>query len=237
MAYSLPNWYKEKRLEFEGHFSSICDERHRIAKKGSVSTSPSGRFGLEIAVYSTGTDASIPSWEYSRGLVRRTSDGVVLADIKRNFGHFPFAWAKQEEREYLICGEDYQGYAVIDPAEGRTNVYVPDEAIKGSGFCWAEIQPSPNGRCLLVDGCYWAADYELRLYDFSTPLDLPLQKLASLSYLFGDPYRDSIQLNGRWTDDTHVELTAEVVKDGSKASEKSTRIWPLQEILGRVSRA
>jgi hypothetical protein len=46
------------------------------------------------------------------------------------------------------------------------------------GFCWAAHYPSPCGRWLFVDGCVWAAPYELVLFDFGAPLALPYPELG-----------------------------------------------------------
>lgn len=105
-----------------------------------------------------------------------------MADIKRNFDNFSHAWvAHPDGNEYLLCGEDYQGYTVIGLRSGEMVVHFPPEAFKGGGFCWADALPSPDGLTLAVFGCFWACPYELVFFDFSNPMQLPLTGLARIS--------------------------------------------------------
>ena len=232
MVYALPDWYKKQREEFLEHFESVCDDPHRVPEKSIRASSPSGMYVLDVAVHRTGSDPKTPSWEYSRGVMVDNKTQEKIADIKRNFGHFPYAWVRQNQKEYLICGEDYQGYSVVDLERAKTHVFIPSEALSGTGFCWAEIKPSSSGKYLLVDGCYWACDYELRLYDFSKPTELPIPMVANLSYLYGNPYEESVSLHGKWLDDRRIEIEAVVYNEGLQP-EKSVRVWTVEEVLSR----
>lgn len=131
--------------------------------------SPSYKFTLVIQKYSTGPN----TWDYSRGIV--TNHDEVIADIIRNYGHFPFCFAEKDGKEYLLYGEDYQGYGILDLETGERKDYLPTEAKKGFGFCWAEIKQ--EGGNLLVNGCFWACPYENVTYDFSNPMELPYKEL------------------------------------------------------------
>lgn len=156
--------------------------------------SPSGRYRLVLDVYSTKPGC----WSYSRG--RMYAGEKLVADVKRNYSHFPFAWAEGHANghDYLLCGEDYQGYTVVELDTGRRNDLLPESVPKsytykekdgtektgvvdmypnGYGFCWAGIHPSPDRRVIAVEGCYWAAPYEVVLYDFSEPMQFPLWEL------------------------------------------------------------
>jgi hypothetical protein len=164
-------WYQEKRRQVEAYFV----EEHRLPDPPPIALSPSSRYRLEVSYYSTGPG----TWNYSRGIVTRIEDGSILADVKRNYSAFPYTWIDHPSgNEYLLCGEDYQGYTVVDLTHGTTSTYVPPEAQQGVGFCWAVVYPSPDGRTLAVDGCYWAAPYELKFYDFAHPSVLPLPELG-----------------------------------------------------------
>jgi hypothetical protein len=133
--------------------------------------SPSGKYRLTKQSYRT----EPKRWNFSRGLVYRLADNEIIADVKRNYEHFWHAWVEHSNgNEYLLCGDDYQGYTVINLTQETMNSYLPPEALKGYGFCWVVVHPSPDGLTLAVDGCYWAAPYELVLYDFSDPSTLPL---------------------------------------------------------------
>lgn len=111
----------------------------------------------------------------------------VIADVRRNYGIFWHEWCEYSNGfEYLLCGEDYQGYNVINLDRQTNNSFFPDSAYEGHGFCWAKVFASPGGNFLAVDGCYWACPYELVLYDFTEPDLLPLKELTRI-----DDLRDS----------------------------------------------
>lgn len=136
--------------------------------------SPSGHYRLDIQRYRTGPQ----TWDVSRGIVLRTADNIIIADIKRNYGAFWNAWVNHPNgNEYLLCGEDYQGYTVVNLTQGFSDSYLPVRALQGWGFCWANVLPSPDGMTLAVEGCYWACPYDLVFYDFSQPDCLPLPEL------------------------------------------------------------
>jgi hypothetical protein len=80
--------------------------------------------------------------------------------------------------DYLFCGEDYQGYSLINLTTGAYKVHRPEAMLKGFGFCFASVSYSPDFKKLVVHGCYWACPYEVRVYDISDieqdVLDYPL---------------------------------------------------------------
>jgi hypothetical protein len=168
--------YQSLRSEVEQYFTP----EHRSDEPVEVRLSPSGAFVLEVSSYHTRPGA----WDYSRGVVRRARDGRIVADVKRNHGSFWHAWVSRGDgSEYLLCGEDYQGYSIINLRSGVQHRYFPEEAYNGTGFCWVAAYPSPDGRTVAVDGCYWACPYELVLYDFTEPETLPLRELDRISDL------------------------------------------------------
>ena len=162
--------YLERREAIEHFFvpENIVDDSR------NVFVSPSGEFELETNRYSTGPKTRA----YSRGIVKRLSDNKVIVDVKRNYGHFWHAWVKHSNgNEYLLCGEDYQGYSVINLTKESYEVFFPENGYKGFGFCWTAVYPSPDGHILAVDGCYWACPYEVVFYDFLDPSCLPLPEI------------------------------------------------------------
>lgn len=164
---AVPSWYTEKREGIAKIFES--------SKPGEVSVvmSPSGKYRLEVSAYETGPN----SWSYSRGLV--FEGGELIAQIDRNYGAFPFSWCEKHlnGHSYLICGEDYQCQTVIELDTRKRMDYIDPRAEAGVAFCWAAHYPSPDGSRLFVDGCYWAAPYDLVLFDFSDPMHLPYPEL------------------------------------------------------------
>ena len=177
-----------------------------VTGPSTVHFSPSGAFTLEITVYSSGPD----SWNYSRGIVKEVSNGKVIADVLRNLAGFWFTWVLIEDREYLLCGEDYQRYNVIDLACANNVVTFPPEAYQGRGFRWGTAYPSPNGRFIAVEGCYWAGSNDLVVYDFSDPMASPLPEVARV---------DDILQAKSWLNDHEFVY---IVEDGD---DKKQLIW------------
>ena len=113
------------------------------------------------------------SWSYTRGRVSHAETGAALADVKRNYSGFPFLWVEDHPsgHDYLLCGEDYQGQTFIELDTARRRDFLPDEAAKGFGFCWADYELMPDGVTLKVEGCYWACPYEYKFFDVSDPIE------------------------------------------------------------------
>ncbi len=196
--------YVQRRAETEEDFAQASLVENSLESH----LSPSGKYVLEITEYLRGPNTGT----YSRGTVRRVDNHVQVADIKRNYGHFLHAWVQHPNGlEYLLCGEDYQGYNVICLDTGENQVHFPPEAFDGHGFCWASIHPAPDGLTLAIEGCYWAAPYELVLYDFSDPRALPFPELARI-----EGYWD---VTG-WTDNRTLEYTL-----GESKEERTPARW------------
>ena len=186
------NTYTKWREEILEQFSKMSRDQDPIESH----ISPSGTFSLEISSYSDG----LASWSYTLGVVRRISTGEVVSNIIRNYGMFWFSWVIQQGREFLLCGEDYQGYNVLEPAAGTNILTFPEEAFKGLGFCWADVHPSPDGQTLAVEGCYWACPDELVFFDFSEPDKSPLPELYRVQDLGSF---------GGWLNSTECKFTVE----------------------------
>lgn len=135
--------------------------------------SPSGKYLLVVTRHPT----SPGCWEYSKGKFYR--EGNLIGEVRRNYGQFLTAWVENHPNggDYFIGGSDYQGQTVLRLDTGERRDYLPKSADEGFGFCWAGVHPSPDGTMLLVDGCYWACPYEIRIVDFTVPLELPWVEL------------------------------------------------------------
>lgn len=170
------NGYDDCRKDLDAFF--VPDNRDDDTAETIIS--PCGKYCLEICEYSTGQN----TWNYSRGIVTSTHDGLLIADIKRNYGIFWYGWVQHSNgNDYLLCGEDYQGYSVINLSTATSTVYFPDTGFEGTGFCWAAVYSSPDSQMLAVDGCYWACPYELVFYDLRNPEQLPLPEIARFDNL------------------------------------------------------
>lgn len=130
--------------------------------------SPSGKYKLTIQAYSTVKG----SWHYTSGVVMSVATGKQIAEVRRNYHSFWHLWLVQEEKEYLLCGENYQGYGVIDPENRTVEHYLPKEVDQGHGFCFVEVKQIAPDR-ILVNGCIWACPFEVLTLDVSDPLTLP----------------------------------------------------------------
>lgn len=163
-----------------------------VGRMLSESLSPSGKYKLtefEVPPLEKGT------WGYCSARVERVGEAGTLFSVQRNYTNFPFAWVDDhpDGHDYMVCGEDYQGLTVLQLTTGKRADYLPKTAFEGLGFCHAVFHPSPTGTMLAVDGCYWAAPYEVRIYDFSAPMTLPWPLLS--------PDFDSDPDFVRWTSD------------------------------------
>ena len=164
-----PDWYLRKREQLaEALARSAVGET-------TVHLSPSGSYRLEVAPFAPEAGGY---WGYTRGRVI-ASDGRCIADVVRNYAAFPFSWCENHHNghSYLVCGEDYQCQTVIELDTGRRVDHVDPSAELGGGFCWAAHYPTRDGRFMFVDGCIWAGPYELVLFDFCQPFDLPYREL------------------------------------------------------------
>lgn len=188
----LPTQVKStvQRLQKQAYFvpeNAMLDDRKEHL-------SPSGKYKLVVTPYRT----SAGGWAYSQGLVYRLTDDKLVAEVQRNYRSFPFAWVENHAKGgFLLCGEDYQGQTVINLETGGRRDHLPSGAQNGVGFCWAAIHPSPNGKVIAVEGCFWAAPYEIRFYDFAEPMLPPWVQISDggeLSNFFG------------WTDDEHATM-------------------------------
>ena len=193
--------YLEKRKAVEAFFIP----ENQIENSCESLDSPCGRYRLVTNRYATGPK----SWAYSRGVVTRLSDGKQLVDVKRNIGHFWHLFTIHPNGStYFLCGEDYQGYSVYNLSSGTESAHFPTAGHDGFGFCWTVVHPSPDGLMLAVDGCYWAAPYEIVFYDFRKPDELPFAEFARI---------DNLEKVVGWKGNSTFVLTREVhyrISDG-----------------------
>lgn len=149
--------------------------------------SPSGNYRLVVAKYSTGEG----TWNYSQGSVYRVETGALIATVRRNYGHFPYLFIEGHPKgDFLVCGESYMSQTVVDLATGeRRNA--PKES---AGFCWAEPRYLEEAQVVVVEGCYWAASYEFKVYDFSDPFNWFEIKVPD--YIPVDPQWPTIEEGG-----------------------------------------
>lgn len=175
-------WTEEHRATYKAAVAKLTlDERYRALRVGVEALfipgnrksdasrehlSPSGRYRLVVTPYTTGEK----TWNYTLGEVYRTvgDSGAPCATVMNNYSSFPFLFIEDHNgHDYLFCTEDYQGQVCIELDTGRTMRCFPEAGYNGHGFCWAVMTLLDDNKTLMVDGCYWACPYELKLFDIS----------------------------------------------------------------------
>jgi len=180
--------WKEAAPEVQGEAAKIKKEsfyveENRLVDKRVVHTSPCESYTLTVDYYGTGKG----TWNYSRGRVYHFNGGGPIADVKRNYGSFPFSWVEHPNgNAYLYCGEDYQSYTIVDLGKGT-------RVTKAIGFCWASHHANPGSRYFAIEGCYWGCPVDVWVYDLEDPMaPVPIFKMD------GD--------FGGWVDETSCRL-------------------------------
>ncbi len=156
--------YLVKRNGVEKYF--VPENADTTSQREEIS--PSGKWKLVITPYKTREGA----WNYKRGEVFETSTGKRVADVKRNYSSMWFLWAENHTNtgdDYLLTGEDYQGYTVCNLSRETQKSFIPDAALEGHGWCPTSAELLADGVTLKMGGCYWACPYEYRLWDFADP--------------------------------------------------------------------
>lgn len=171
--------YKNKRERLEKAFEKYS----LINGKDGEEVSPSGNYKICISRYETGKD----SWDYTKGTIYN-KQGEEFFVILRNYSDFWYEWIEHKNgNEYLLCGEDYQGYVVLNLTQKIKHTYFPEEGFKGCGFCWIGVKNyNEDSSIIEVEGCYWACPFEIVTYDFSDPDTIPLKELSRQDSIFED---------------------------------------------------
>jgi len=155
--------YKEYRKSTLEYFDSDS-----IGEIKEVIISPCNNYSL-----TTYKDQTAPNcWNFLKIVVKSLVSNTIITEVNRNYSDSYYYFYN----DYLIIGEDYQGYSIINLKTETINVYFPDEGYKGFGFCWSNIVGVYNNK-LIVEGCYWACPYDCLVYDITNIEQLPLPEL------------------------------------------------------------
>lgn len=155
--------YKEYRKSTLKYFSD-----DKIRKIKEVIVSPCNNYSLTVYTCETAPNC----WSFLNIVVKSVITNTVITEVKRNYSDFYYYF----HNNYLMIGEDYQGYSVINLETETVNVYFPDAGYSGHGFCWSNIVGVYNNK-LIVEGCYWGASYDCVVYDITNIEQLPLPEL------------------------------------------------------------
>lgn len=191
------NWFK-KIFYSENRFFKATNKHNEV----TTYMSPLFKYKLEIEKFSTKPGC----WDYSLGKIYslKTNHSESIAEIKRNYSHFPFAWAiyHPNGHDYLICGKSYMGQTVVELDTGKVFNYSP----KGEDFCCVEFYPSPDKTKIAISGCYWGGTYEVRICDFSDPSKLPLKVFQHVSDDAYDKTKVYYSDFSEWIDDQTFKI-------------------------------
>ncbi len=152
------------------------DPKKIIAGSRSSSTSPTGSYKVETVGYLQSKPEV--NWTVTKVRVFDNQSNELMFDFFTDYHSFFHEWLINENMEYLVGGEVLcGGQTVIDLSSKKMKSYSPPE----DGFIWSDFYFSPSGESLAVIGCFWACPYEVRVYDFSNPLVLPLPEIKTVS--------------------------------------------------------
>jgi hypothetical protein len=163
----MPKWYASAQRRISHFFAS----EHFKGVEEKI-PSPCGRYIFVIEKYQR------KEWSFFRGVIY--SKEKEIADIKSVAHHFWYCWVKKDNKSYLLCNQESQGYVIAEPDTGNLYPYRDPKAKSGWGLSWKEVKPSPNGKLIAVQGDYMEAHREVAIFDFSDPTTPPLPKIKTL---------------------------------------------------------
>ena len=132
---------------------------------------------LTVESYSNG----VGHWDYTKGILR--NGDIVIAEVVRNYSSFPFKLFKHiNGNRYMVCGEDYQGYTLVNIETGEIKSYVSGTL---GAMCLVNFDDYDNTH-LYVEGCPWGGDFYDIIYDVSDIENLPWTVLSTINQNFED---------------------------------------------------
>jgi hypothetical protein len=137
--------------------------------------SPDKKYRIETIEYHQ--NKSEVNWDITNVVVKDNITGEKLFDFFCNYGQFFHGWIEKNDIQYLVCAEDlYGGQTIIDLNNRKMQSYSPGI----DGYIWTEFHISPLQDVLATFGCIWAWPYQIRLYDFRNPMNLPLKEIKGI---------------------------------------------------------
>jgi len=94
----------------------VRDYRQFSPTPSEANPLPASRYRLDVVSWSPTS-----GWGYAEGIVQAGAASDPVATVRRNYCAFPFIWCEDHPsgHDYLVCGEDYQGQAIIELDTGR----------------------------------------------------------------------------------------------------------------------
>jgi hypothetical protein len=150
--------------------------------------SPSKTFRLDTVEYKQ--DKADVNWDVTKIVIYDQGINQIIFEFFVNDSSFFYGWINKDNTEFLICAEDiFGGQTVIDLTNRKMSSYSPGV----DGFIWRNFQLSQDGKTLATIGCFWACPNEIKLYDFTNPMNLPLSEKKVLDF-------SAIETNKYWLD-------------------------------------
>jgi len=168
--------YLSKREEVEKVFETYLP----VKLESEEFVSPSGNYKL-ITIPYRADKADKGYWDYAKGRVIDLKTGKEIFEVLRNYSPFFHKWIEhQNGNEYLLCGEDYQGYVVLNLTEKDQYTYFDRSSFDGFGFCWIEVKEyNKELNTIKVEGCHWGfSSNDIVEYDFSKPEEFPYVEIS-----------------------------------------------------------
>ncbi len=160
------NEIADERARIERYFNAEL----KIAGRHQSESSPSGRYTLDIDGYHQ--DDAGANWNIAVAAITERQSGEEVARLKCDDADFRHCWIERDGVEYLICAEAFWGQTVVDVTHKQFASYVSYEH---EHVATLHYYPSPDKRLIAVDDCCWDVPWSILVYDFSRPLELPLE--------------------------------------------------------------
>lgn len=190
------NYIDKIRLEIRKDFSE------KAFQKSDFETflSPSKQFCLEATKYLL----KEPNWGLTKVEIYNQKTRERLFDLFINDSSFFHEWVTSNKVDYLVCAEDiFGGQTIVDLTNCRIMGYSPND---GDGFIWTEFHLSPDGKTLATVGCYWGCPYVVKFFDFTNPMNLPLNEIREIHLL------DNSEIITGWMDNERIEMSLSETK-------------------------
>ena len=169
------------------------NETQIVEDSRKSSLSPSENFKLDTVQYKQNPPDR--NWIITKVKIHDVKENETIFEFNVDNDSFFHHWLTRDATEYLIFAETLcGGQSVID----LTHRILESYTTSGDGFIWTDFYPSPDKTKLAVVGCFWACPYEIKIYDFSNPLALPLPLISTLE--LNEEEKSEII----WSDNNHV---------------------------------
>ena len=146
---------------------------NEIIGSGEILFSPSTNYKIHLRTYRQNDPDR--NWEVTCVDIFTVPDNSLIFSFFVNEGTFFHSWVTKNRNEYLLCAEDACGGQTII---NLTNKEMSSFASGDDGLIWTKHLLSPDEKLLAVFGCGWASPFFITVYDFDSPLSLPLKVIS-----------------------------------------------------------